>query len=140
VRYLLDTCVISELISKQPDEQLIEWIDGIEDQLMCLSVITLGEIKRGIEKLPGSGRKNTLDKWLKEDLLIRFDDRILAIDLPVMLVWGTLVAHIERQGKPLPAINSMIAAIALYHDLQVVTRNEQDFAGMGVAIVNPWSS
>ncbi len=126
MRYLLDTSVISELVSKQPNEQVITWIDGVDDQLVYLSVITIGEIKRGIEKLSESRRKNRLDNWLYEDLLIRFDDRVLAIDLPVMLTWGTLVAKLESLGRSLPAIDSLIAAIALHHDLQLVTRNEND--------------
>lgn len=138
MRYLLDTNVISELVSKQPNERLITWIDGIDDQLVYLSVITIGEIKRGIEKLPNSRRKRTLDHWLNEDLLIRFDDKILAIDLPVILAWGKLIAQLEGQGRALPAIDSLIAATALHHDLNLVTRNEKDFAGTGVAIVNPW--
>ena len=137
--YLLDTCVISELVSKQPNKQVITWIDGVDDQLVYLSVITIGEIKRGIEKLPESRRKNRLDNWLNEDLLLRFDDRVLGIDLPVMLTWGTLVARLESLGRSLPAIDSLIAAIVLHHDLQLVTRNEKDFAGTGLIIVNPWS-
>ena len=137
--YLIDTCVISELVSRQPNQQVITWIDQVDDQLVFLSVITVGEIKRGIEKLPESQRKNRLDDWLNGDLLIRFDDRIVAIDLPVMLTWGTLVASLESLGRSLPAIDSLIAAIALHHDLQLVTRNEKDFAGAGLTIVNPWS-
>ena len=139
MKYLLDTSIVSELVSKRPNEQVIKWIDGIDDQLAYLSVITLGEIKRGIEKLPESHRKKRLDNWLHEELLIRFAERVLAIDLPVMLAWGTLVARMERKGKPLPALDSFIAAIALHHDLQLVTRNVKDFAGTGVTLVNPWS-
>ena len=138
MRYLLDTSVISELVSKQPDERVIAWIDGVDDQLVYLSVITIGEIKRGIERLPESRRKDRLDSWLNEDLLIRFADRILAIDLPVMLIWGTLVARLEGLGRSLPAVDSLIAAIALRHELQIVTRNEKDFVGTGLTIVNPW--
>lgn len=138
MKYLLDTNVISELISQNPNKQVVDWIDGVDDQLMCLSVITIGEIKQGIEKLAESDRKKRLNRWLNEELLVRFDDRILVIDIPVMLAWGTLVGRLEWQGRPLPAIDSIIAAIVLTHDLQLVTRNEKDFAGTGVTIVNPW--
>jgi tRNA(fMet)-specific endonuclease VapC len=138
VKYLLDTNVISELISQNPNKQVVDWIDGVDDQLMCLSVITIGEIKQGIEKVAESDRKKRLNRWLNEELLVRFDDRILVIDIPVMLAWGTLVGRLEWQGRPLPAIDSIIAAIVLTHDLQLVTRNEKDFAGTGVTIVNPW--
>jgi predicted nucleic acid-binding protein len=137
--YLLDTCVISELVSKQPDERVITWIDDVDDQLVYLSVITIGEIKRGIQKLPESRRKNRLDSWLNEDLLIRFRGRVLAIDIPVMLTWGTLVASLESQGRSLPAIDSLIASITLHYDFQLVTRNEKDFAGTGLIILNPWN-
>jgi tRNA(fMet)-specific endonuclease VapC len=138
MRYLLDTCVISELVSKQPDKSVLRWIDEVDDQLVYLSVITIGEIKRGIEKLSESRRKDRFDKWLSEDLLIRFDDRILTIDIPVIFTWGGLVARLESLGRPIPAIDSLIAAIALHHELQLVTRNEKDFAGTGLTIVNPW--
>lgn len=138
MRYLLDTCVISELVSKQPDKSVLRWIDEVDDQLVYLSVITIGEIKRGIEKLSESRRKDRLDKWLSEDLLIRFDDRVLTIDIPVIFTWGTLVARLESLSRPILAIDSLIAAIALHHELQLVTRNEKDFAGTGLSIVNPW--
>jgi tRNA(fMet)-specific endonuclease VapC len=138
VRYLLDTNIISELVSKHPNEHVVSWIDGIDDQLVYLSVIAIGEIKRGIEKLPDSQRKRSLNNWLNEDLLIRFDDKILAIDLPVMFTWGKLIAKLESQGRVLPAIDSLIAATALYHDLNLVTRNEKDFDGTDVAVINPW--
>ena len=140
MKYLLDTCVISELIAKKPNDQVIEWIDAVDDRLMCLSVITVGEIKRGIEKLPESLRKQTLDDWLTGDFLLRFDDKILPIDTPVIFTWGELVARVERQGRSLPAFDSLIAAIAQHHNLLLVTRNEKDFAGTGVTVVNPWKS
>ena len=138
MKYLLDTCVISELIAKKPNPRVVNWIDRIDDQLISLSVITIGEVKRGIEKLPQSDRKEKLNNWLSDELLIRFDQRILGIDLPVMLKWGELVAELEGKGRSLPAIDSLIATITLTHDLKLVTRNERDFVGTGVAIMNPW--
>jgi len=138
VKYLLDTCVISELIAKKPNPRVVNWIDRVDDQLISLSVIIIGEVKRGIEKLPESDRKEKLNNWLSDELLIRFDQRILGIDLPVMLKWGELAAELEGKGRSLPAIDSLIAAIALTYELRLVTRNEKDFAGTGVAIVNPW--
>jgi len=138
VKYLLDTCVISELIAKKPNIRVVNWIDRVDDQLITLSVITIGDVKRGIEKLPESDRKERLNNWLSDELLIRFDQRILEIDLPVMLKWGELVAGLEGRGRSLPAIDFLIAAIALTYDLRLVTRNEKDFARTGVKIVNPW--
>ena len=138
MRYLLDTNVISELVSKRPNQRVIAWIDGIDDRLVHLSVITVGEIKRGVEKLPNSQRKGDLENWLNEDLLIRFDNRILTIDVPVILAWGALIADLESRGRALPAIDSLIAATAIHHDLHLVTRNEKDFEGTGVTVINPW--
>ena len=138
MRYLLDTCVISELIAKRPNPDVVQWIDSLDDGQVYLSVITLGEIKRGIEKLPHSVRKDQLNDWLNDNLIIRFKDRILAIDAPVMLTWGALTARLERQGRTLPAMDSLIASIALYGGYHLVTRNERDFAGTGVDVINPW--
>lgn len=138
MRYLLDTCAISELIAKRPNPDVVQWIDSLDDGQVYLSVITLGEIKRGVEKLPDSVRKSQLNDWMNDDLLIRFKGRILVIDAPVMLVWGVLIAQLERQGRTLPAIDSLIASIALHGGYHLVTRNERDFAGTGVNVINPW--
>ncbi|MBV7332879.1 type II toxin-antitoxin system VapC family toxin [Chloroflexi bacterium TSY] len=138
--YLLDTCVISELVSKQPNSKVVKWIDNIQDEYTYLSVITLGEIQRGIEKLPESKRKQILVEWLQSDLLIRFQDNILPIDIPVIFTWGKFVAQLELAGRKLPAMDSLIAATALHHKLHLVTRNEKDFLGTNVMLLNPWSS
>ena len=136
--FLLDTCVISELVTKQPNLHVMQWVDSIDEDKLFLSAITIGEITRGIEKLADSNRKSALAEWLEGDLLIRFTDRILPIDIPVMLVWGQLTADLEKQGRRMPAIDSLIAATCLQARLDLVTRNERDFAHSGVAVVNPW--
>ena len=138
MKVLLDTCVISELVSKRPNQAVIDWIDSIEDEQIYLSVITIGEIKKGIEKLPDSTRKEMLVEWLQEDLLSRFHGRILGVDAAVMLIWGTLTAKLEQQGTPMPAIDSLIAAIAMYGNITLVTRNVQDFQKTSVSLLNPW--
>jgi toxin FitB len=138
--FLLDTCVISELIAKQPNLRVVQWVDSIDEDKLFLSALTIGEIKRGIEKLADSSRKSALAEWLEDDLLIRFADRILPIDIPVMLVWGQLTADLEKQGRRMPAIDSLIAATCLLGRLDLVTRNESDFAHSGVAVINPWGS
>lgn len=136
MNYLLDTCVISELTSKYPEPGLVKWIDATNDETLYLSVITVGEIQRGIAKLPESPRKEALERWLHEELFLRFRDRILPLTAETMLVWGSLTA----QGRTLPALDSMIAALALQHDLCVVTRNVKDFDGTGIKLWNPWGA
>ncbi len=136
--FLLDTCVISELIAKRPNPSLVDRIEGIDDERLYLSVITIGEVSRGIAKLPDSKRRQELRAWLDTALLSRFQDRILVIDIPVMLAWGQLTARLDGQGRPLPAIDSLIAAQALYYRLTLVTRNEKDFIAAGVELFNPW--
>ena len=137
MRFLLDTCVISEMRAKQPDENVVKWVDGVSDERLFLSVISVGEIKRGIEKLTPGRKKQGLEEWLRDRLLARFRDRILGIDIGVMLTWGDMVARLEKQGRVVPGIDSLIAAIALYHDMHLVTRNERDFWDTGVRLVNP---
>jgi predicted nucleic acid-binding protein len=138
MRYLLDTNVISELVAKQPDLRVIQWIDGLDPTSVYLSVITIGELREGIEKLPDSKRKDALRDWLKNDLLTRFSGHILELDTPVMLAWGELAGRLERVGKPLPAFDSLIAALALHHNCILATRNEDDFQATDISIINPW--
>ena len=138
MRYLLDTCVISELVALRPNQRVREWIDSIDPEAVYLSVITIGEIRKGIEKLPDSNRKSMLREWLEGELLIRFRGRILPIDLDVMLVWGQMIARLELSGKKMGAMDSLIAGIALHGSLRLVTRNEGDFQHSGVQTLNPW--
>ncbi len=140
MRYLLDTNVISELIAKHPNERVIQWLDQLDPASIYLSVITIGELRKGIEKLSDSSRKDELQNWLTDELVIRFRDRILVLDLDVMLVWGELVGRLERIGRPLGAIDSLIAALALTHSCLLVTRNEADFKDAGLNVTNPWKS
>ena len=100
MNYLLDTNVISELISKQPDKRVVDWLDRLDPNTVYLSVITIGEIRRGIEKLPPSKRRDRVKEWLEGDLLLRFQGRILPITTEVMLVWGELTGRLEREGSP----------------------------------------
>jgi tRNA(fMet)-specific endonuclease VapC len=139
MRYLLDTCVVSELVAKQPNPGVVHWVDSIDEEKLYLSVITIGEVKKGIERLPESRRKGKLVAWLQDDLLTRFQNRILPIDVGVMLLWGEFTADLEQQGRTMPAMDSLIAAIALQAELQLVTRNEGDFEHTGVPVTNPWT-
>jgi tRNA(fMet)-specific endonuclease VapC len=138
MKYLLDTNVFSELVVKQPNTRVIDWIDSVDPNSLYLSVITIGELRKGIEKLPKSKRKTNLLEWLNDQLQLRFRGRILAIDIDVMLAWGILMGQLEQVGRPLPAMDSLIAASALHHNCSLVTRNEDDFKKTGVVLMNPW--
>jgi predicted nucleic acid-binding protein len=138
LKYLLDTNVISELVARIPNPQVINWIDALDTDSVYLSVVTIGEIRKGIEKLPDSTRKISLENWLSNDLLVRFTGHILVLDIAAMLNWGELIGRLERLGRPLPAIDSLIAALAIHHGCTLVTRNEEDFKDTGVVVINPW--
>jgi len=139
VRYLLDTNVISELVARQPDPAVLAWIEALDQTVVYLSVITIGEIHRGIERLPESAKRDRLRTWLTNDLLVRFGDRIAPIDVGVMMAWGSMVARLIGEGRPLSAMDSLIAAQAIHHGYSLVTRNESDFSHTGVTVMNPWS-
>ena len=138
MKCLLDTCAVSELVSAKPKQRVVDWIDGVAPETVFLSVITIGEIRKGIEKLPDSKRKSMLHEWLVGELFARFSDRILPIDLDVILAWGRMAGQLELSGKKMAAMDSLIAAIALSRNLRLVTRNEDDFKHAGIEIVNPW--
>ncbi|MCC6300842.1 MAG: type II toxin-antitoxin system VapC family toxin [Anaerolineales bacterium] len=138
MKYLLDTCVISELVAKQPNPKVVEFADSLDPDDTCLSVITIGEIARGIEKLPRSKRKQELQTWLQEDLLVRFEGKIVLLDTNVLLEWGVLIAKLESTGKTMPAMDSLIAATARAREFILVTRNVSDFDETMVDIENPW--
>lgn len=138
MKYLLDTNVISELIARQPNPRVVQWINQVDPNMVYLSVITIGEIRKGVEKLAVSKRRQAIEEWLEADLLVRFEGRILEISVQTMLTWGELVGRLEKQGKPLDAVDSLIAAIALQGACVLVTRNESDFQGTGVSVLNPW--
>lgn len=138
--YLLDTCVISELASKRPDPNVTRWIDSVDPESIHLSAVTIGEIRKGIEKARDPRRREFLDDWMRDELLIRFKDRMVVLDVAVFLEWGELAGRLESQGLPMPAMDSLIAAAALHHQLVLVTRNESDFLNAGVKLLNPWKA
>ena len=138
MNFLLDTCVISELVAMQPNPHVVQWVDSVDEDKLFLSAITIGEIKKGIEKLADSRRKDALVEWLNDGLLVRFRDKILPINIPVVLAWGQLAADLDRQGRRMPAIDSLIAATCLQGEFQLVTRDENDFAHSGITVLNPW--
>jgi toxin FitB len=138
MKVLLDTNIISEIVARQPNRKVVDWLDSLDPNLVYLTVITIGELQKGISRLPDSERRDNLRAWLYDRLLNRFSGRILLIDEAVMLTWGELVARLEREGRPLPALDSLIAALALHHNCTLATRNEKDFLHSGVSLINPW--
>ncbi len=136
--YLLDTCVISEFTRRQPDGRVIDWLDGVDEERLFLSVVTVGEIQHGVERLAYSKRKNELVSWLNDQLIDRFRGRILDLDVSTLLLWGTITAQMEASGQPMSVMDSLIAASALHHNLILVTRNVTDFMPCGVQLLNPW--
>jgi predicted nucleic acid-binding protein len=134
--YLVDTNALSELRRKTPDANVAAWFAQRPPGTLYLSVLTLGEIRKGVEGVTDTARRQALTDWLETDLPVFFIGRILAVDDAVADRWGRLVA---AAGRPLPAIYSLLAATALAHDLVLVTRNTRDFAGLPVRVFNPWS-
>jgi toxin FitB len=136
--FLLDTNVISELVKSKPEPKVIRWIDGIDESLLCLSVLSLGEIRKGIASLPNASRRVSLEAWLDHDLALRFAGRILEIDRAVADRWGRMAAKALAAKSPLPVVDGLLAATAVQHNLTLVTRNTKDVAVTDVAVFNPW--
>jgi predicted nucleic acid-binding protein len=130
--------VISEFVKPRPNAAVLEWLDQRDETGLYLSVLTLGEIRKGIEKLPNTKRRRALQAWLDQDLTPRFDGRILDITLEVALAWGAIQGQSERSGSAIPVIDALIAATALTYDLTVVTRNESDMSRSGAIVFDPW--
>ena len=139
MRYLVDTSVISELVKRSPDENVMEWMKRAEEMSLYLSVLTIGELEKGIAKLPASSRRSKLETWVRSDLADRFRERLLAIDGTVAATWGKLAGEAESRGEPLPVIDGLIAATGLAHHLVIATRNIGDFERCGASCFNPWT-
>jgi len=138
LKYLLDTNIISEFISKTPNKKVIDYILTLNENDIYLSVITIGEIKAGVEKLANSQKKDKLLYWLENDLLVRFKNRIINIDIEVILQWATVNTQLKQMGKPLPLMDSLIGATTQAKDMILLTRNEKDFQNLDIQIVNPF--
>lgn len=135
--YLLDTNVVSELVRLQPSRRVLTWFETVPDDALHLSVLTLGEIRKGVEQLGQSLRRERLRIWLEQDLTDWFGLRLLPINTAVADRWGRLLAE---AGRPVPAIDSLLAATALHHELRLVTRNLSDFDFPGLDVIDPWKS
>ena len=138
MRYLLDTCAISELARPRPNQGVVMWAQGTSEHLMAMSVLTIGELAKGIAKLPSSPRRVQLQQWVTNDLVVRFEGRLLPISLEVSTKWGDLLGEAAMRGVTLPVIDGLIAATASVYDLTVVTRNIRDMERCGARVLDPW--
>lgn len=139
MKYLLDTCIISELVKPAPNMQVINWLNAFTSDALFLSVLTIGEIRKGLSKLPDSKKKERLTLWLNT-LLEEYNERILPVDLAVAGNWGVIQGNAEKVGTPMSTIDGLIAATASTYNLILVTRNECDFTPGQISIINPWEN
>ncbi len=136
--YLLDTNVISELTKLRPESKVVSWFQATSEELLYLSVFTIGEIRKGIDSLPRRNKRALLESWLANDLVLRFAGRILEANLDIAERWGLISAQAKIAGAPLAVIDGLMAATALHHNLTLVTRNTKDVQVAGINTLNPW--
>ncbi|HNC09604.1 MAG TPA: type II toxin-antitoxin system VapC family toxin [Anaerolineales bacterium] len=138
MKYLLDTSVISELISSKPNQKVVAFVDSLDPEDIYISAISVGEIARGIEKLNDIDRKHVMKEWLYEDFLVRFDGQVISLDPHIFIRWGELTARVENIGMEFPVMDAMVAAIVSTHEMVLVTMYEDDFKDKGIQVINPW--
>jgi len=138
--FLLDTNVISEIVKPRPNGGVLQWMDSTDESLLCLSVLTVGELRKGIALLPIGRRRVSLEAWLNYDLMLRFSSRILSVDVNVADRWGRICGTDAARKSPLPVIDGLLAATALHHNLTLVSRDTRHAEITGVEIFNPWAS
>ena len=139
MNYLLDTNLVSEWAKARPDPGVIGWLADADEDRVFVSVITLAELRHGVERLAVGRRRKRLNEWIQNELLLRFDQRILPIDAATAEAWGRIVAHREALGRPIGVMDAFIAATAQVRKLTLATRNQDDFESSVDSIVNPWS-
>lgn len=137
MNYLLDTCLLSEFMKPRENRAVIAWFAAQNDETLYISSLAVAEIAKGIAKLGSRKPANELHVWL-ESVVERFEARILPFDISMANCWGPLIAELESKGRPMPIIDSLMAATALARDLILVTRNTEDFAETGVKLFDPW--
>ena len=138
--FLLDTNIPSELTRRAPDPRVETWVHSADRPTLYISVITLGEIRKGLTILGATRRRQQLEEWFATDLKAWFEERVLPVTEAISERWGLLDGERHLQGRPLNTADGLIAATALEHDLSLVTRNVSDYESLGVTIVNPWES
>ncbi|HEX2581678.1 MAG TPA: type II toxin-antitoxin system VapC family toxin [Dongiaceae bacterium] len=137
--FLIDTNVVSEWVKPRPNEGVVRWLAETDEDRIFLSTVTLAELRYGVERLAAGARRKRLDEWLRDELPLRFEGRVLAVDEKVAEAWGRVVARREAAGRPLAIMDAFLAATAEAHGLTVVTRNVGDFKLSTEAVLNPWT-
>jgi len=137
--FLLDTSVISELVKSRPQPRVVAWLETTDESLLYLSVLTIGEIRKGISSLSDGARRVALEAWLDHDLALRFSARILPIDQSVADRWGRISGSAAARKSAIPVMDALLAATALHHDLTLVSRDVSHAGVSGVATFNPWA-
>jgi predicted nucleic acid-binding protein len=138
--FLLDTNVISEIVKPRPNSGVLRWMESTDESLLCLSALTVGELRKGIALLPTGRRRVSLEAWLDYDLMLRFSDRILPVDVRVADRWGRIYGTDAARKSPLPVIDGLLAATALHHNLTLVSRDIKHAEITGVEIFDPWAA
>ena len=138
MKYLLDTCVVSETRAKKPNAAVMKWLSRQDPGTLYISAVSIGEIKNGICLLGDTRKARELSKWLDE-LETSFGPRVLSVNVTVAECWGRILAESSRAGAPRPAVDALIAATARVGNLVLVTRNERDMRGTGVELLNPFA-
>ena len=138
--FLIDTNVISEAAKPRPNTKVMAFLHETDEDSLFISVITLGELRRGVALKPDGRAKSVLEAWLRHDLVERFSSRIIDITAPVADIWGELMAEAKRRGIGLHVIDGLLAATARAHNQILVTRNVKDFEAFGLPLLNPWNA
>ena len=138
--FLMDTNVLSEAVRTKPEPQVLDWIGAADEILLYLSVLTLGEVRKGLALLPQGKRRTRIETWIDVEVQSRFAGRILPINSAVADRWGLLAGEAKKKGRALATIDGLLAATALEHNLTIVTRNVRDFRDTHVLLLNPWDS
>ena len=139
MNFLLDTNVVSEWAKPRPDAGVVTWLAEADEDRVFISVVTLTELRHGIERIPAGVGRDRLDAWLSEQMPARFEARVLPVDAGTADCWGRLMARAQAAGRPMGTMDAFIAATAERHDLTLVTHNVSDFDVLGIGLINPWS-
>ncbi len=138
MNFLLDTNVVSEWVKPRPNAGVMHWLASVDEDRVHLSVVTLAELRHGIQRLSPGARRTRLEHWLQNDLAQRFATRILPVDAILADHWGRVLAQAEAVGRPAGGMDALVAATSACFDLTLVTRNVSHFAPLGIRIINPW--